>query len=211
MKGLILVLFLFATTGTEAQNLYRRYRNLSRPEKCWVITHPFIAKRALAVSLEAREQTATVKALGVLDTFDHGGRLDAFRHTYWMARLSSLIRPKAARRLGKAHEKGNYLNYRKGKEEEKGMLADSLSCVMDLLNNEYGIQLGRKLRGASASSLSDRVIQAIRNGELKMLLRDKGGRLCTCDGVPVTIPVSRVRPWTLPYCMITTREERFTY
>lgn len=207
----MLVLLIFVTTGTEAQNLYRRYRNLSRPEKCWVMFHPFIAKRALSISLEAREQTASVKALGELDTFNHGGRLDAFRHTYWMARLSSLIRHRAARSLGKAHEKGNYRSFRKGKEEEKGVLADSLSCVMDLLNNEYGIQLGRKLRGASASSLRDSVIQAIHIGELKMLLRDRQGRLCTCDGVAVSIPASGVRPWTLPYCLITTRDERFTY
>ena len=39
---------------------------------------------------------------------NNGGALDAFKHAFWMARLTQGIGHRASLSLGKAHEKGNY-------------------------------------------------------------------------------------------------------
>ena len=85
-----------------------QFKKLSCPEKRWVIFHPFVAKKALKVSLEAREITAEIKQQKLLVGTGNGDQIDAFRHTYWMARLAQEIHWRKANRLGKAHEKGNY-------------------------------------------------------------------------------------------------------
>lgn len=210
MRFIFAALLLVLLNHCSAQSPVRRFLDLSGPEKRWVISHPFIARRALAISLEARYEAESIRASGMTDTFVHGGSLDAFRHCYWMARLASEIRPAAARRLGKCHEKGNYKSYRKGREEEKGILADSLSCVMDLLNNEAGIRIGQTRPRMPVNEVRQKVLEAIASGRLKMLLRDAQGQLCTCEGIAVSIPAGRPRAWHLPYCLVGTSPERFT-
>src|SRR5690242_2677899 len=120
------------------------YCSLSAPEKWWVIWHPFVAKKAYRISLEARTVADSLRTSPVLDGDANGGQVDAFRHSYWMARLSQSMCWKKARSLGKAHEKGNYKSFKKGKMEE-GTLPDSASGAMDLYNNKVGIEIGRSM------------------------------------------------------------------
>ena len=68
---------------------------------------------------------------------NNGGKLDAFKHSYWMARLTQGIGKRAAFRLGKAHEKGNYQTYQRRRLED-GLLPDKPSTDMDLYNNNIG-------------------------------------------------------------------------
>ena len=67
--------------------------------------------------------------------------MDAFRHAYWMARLTQSIGRKKALKLGEAHELGNYQDYLSGKVEEVH-LPDSMSSVMDRWNNRLGAGIG---------------------------------------------------------------------
>ncbi|MGZ4100232.1 MAG: DUF6973 domain-containing protein, partial [Bacteroidia bacterium] len=108
----------------------------SKYEWCWAFSHPIAAIKVKHISktcyavykhdLTIREQ---------LDTFSNGGKLDAFRHVFFMAAFAQKVKTKKLRKLGIAHEKGNYQAFLHSKKEE-GEIADSISTVMDLQNNE---------------------------------------------------------------------------
>ena len=61
-------------------------------------------------------------------------------HTGWHC-YHRTLNPHKAYRLGKAHEKGNYLDYKKHRLEE-GSIPDKISSDMDLCNNLKGIEIG---------------------------------------------------------------------
>ena len=117
------------------------YGKLSSAEKTWVVFHGFKAKKAYDISLEAERVTDSIKKKRIIGTDISGGKLDAFKHSYWMARLTQEIGHKRAKRLGTAHEKGNYKAFKKGKEED-GDVPDKISSDMDFFNNEVGIEIG---------------------------------------------------------------------
>ncbi len=198
---LLLLLFLLPSDGILAQSLSSQFFKLSCAEKTWVVTHLFKAKKALNITKEAREETTVVLQENILDSFSHGGKLDAFRHTYWMARLTQCIGSRAARSLGKAHEKGNYKAFLKGRTED-GALQDQTAVEMDLFNNDYGIQIGKKNRETSCDSLKRIVISAIGNGHLKILKRSESGALIRCNGDSVNTSNRSKTDWKLPYCII---------
>jgi hypothetical protein len=150
---------------------FQQFKKLSCPEKRWVIFHPFVAKKALNVSLETRTITAELKQHHVLNGTGNGDQLDAFRHTYWMARLAQDIHWRKAKRLGKAHEKGNYRQFKKGKLEDD-VLPDKISSEMDLFNNEVGLNLGRLSKD---QDLKTEVIKLVKEGKCKILKTDATG------------------------------------
>lgn len=201
MKSLLIVSLLCLTSTALAQSKLSAFFRLSGPEKTWTLLHPFKAGRAWNITRETSELVKTYQQLSVLDTFHHGGKIDAFRHTYWMARVCQTIGPKAALKLGKAHERGNYRQFRKGKGED-GTLQDSTACVMDLRNNEAGITLGNQHRTAALDSIAMLVIDLINAGNLTILKRNAEGQLVTCEGLIVKLPVGRKRAWALPYCLL---------
>ena len=98
MKTIIFqaVLWSFLTMNSYGQDKRASFWNLSSPEKWWVIWHPFKAKNALEASLQTLRVTDSILNLGVVGTDISGGRLDAFKHAYWMALLSRRIGEKAA-------------------------------------------------------------------------------------------------------------------
>ena len=59
-----------------------------------------------------------------------------------MALLTQKVCWKKALSLGRAHEKGNFRSFKKGKTDEEGLLPDSVSCAMDLFNNSIGASIG---------------------------------------------------------------------
>lgn len=168
----IVAFFLFCTTLLVAQNgSFVQFKKLSCAEKRWVVFHPFVAKKALQLSLEAQTVTAEVKQQRILKGTGNGDQLDAFRHTYWMARLTQDIHWRKAKRLGKAHEKGNYRQSKKGKLEDD-VLPDKINSEMDLFNNEVGLNLGKINR---EQDLKNEVIKLVKEGKCKIIKTDANG------------------------------------
>lgn len=168
----IIIMLIIFSNGLVGQNSsIGQFEKLSCPEKRWVFFHLFVAKKALNISLEARNVTAELKQQNLLKGMGNGDQLDAFRHTYWMARLAQEIHWRKANRLGKAHEKGNYRQFKKGKLED-GALPDKISTEMDLFNNEVGLILGKSNK---KQEVKNEVIKLIKEGKCKMLKTDANG------------------------------------
>ena len=98
-----------------------------------------------------------------------------------MARLRQEIGERAARSLGKAHEKDNYLTYKKLKLED-GVVPDEIASEMDLHNNEEGLKLIRKGSKVSKNGLIYRIINAICKGKMKIIKKNTKGHFLTCEG-----------------------------
>ena len=170
--GLILVLARGFSFGQEG--VFVKFIKLSCPEKRWVAAHPFIAKRTLAISESARDVTKQNEGVAGLDNYSNGGKLDAFRHTYWMAALAAEIKWKKAWKLGKAHEKGNKKDFKRRRNEE-GDLPDAVAVEMDLWNNEVGLKIGRENKNAAGQQLIVLAKAAVEQGKCKIIKMDKSG------------------------------------
>lgn len=173
---------------------------VSAPERCWALTHPFVAGRALKLANEAREETARLLRDSLLDADPNGGQLDAFRHAYWMARMAQSMCWKKAIRLGIAHEKGNYRSFKKGKLED-GERSDSLASVMDLFNNQIGAKLGCQYKLESRDSLRTRIISAIEEGKMQILWKTASGSSLDCKGDPLDTANFK-QEWYIPKCLV---------
>lgn len=204
MRLTLLLFLFFYVDGIHAQSVVSQFFKLSCAEKTWTLTHLFKAKKALQITTEARKQTNLIRQENQLDSFPHGGTLDAFRHTYWMASLTQHIGARAARSLGKAHERGNYRAFRKGKTED-GVLQDATAVEMDLYNNEQGIAIGKVNLNSSKDTLQNLLILAIKAGQLKTLKRSASGELTNCEGESVPTQHRSKKDWKLPYCLIPSR------
>ncbi|MEW6468918.1 MAG: hypothetical protein AB1458_08340 [Bacteroidota bacterium] len=176
-----------------------------------MIFHPFIAKKALRYTQQALHVCDSLKKDSLLDGDENGGQLDAFRHCYWMALLGQHIRPAKAYKLGLAHEKGNREQFEKGQLEE-GALPDSMSSVMDVVNNQLGIQLALANRGSKAPlSNADLILfiqHKILKGEMRILLKDEQGRFLTCEGEPIDLSVYKGK-WNVPKCLVKSNAKGF--
>lgn len=159
--------------------------DLSGPKKTWVIFHPFKAKKSLRISNETNKVTDSIRKTNLLDGDASGGQVDAFRHAYWMARLRQEIGKSAARSLGKAHEKENHLTFKK-RQLEDGIFPDEVSSIMDLHNNEEGLKLIKRRSKISHKTLIYKIINAIKEGKMKMIKKDKNGKFLTCDGILIS-------------------------
>ncbi|WP_339659565.1 hypothetical protein [uncultured Polaribacter sp.] len=166
--------------------------------------HPFKAKKALAISMEAKKVSDSIKNTNLLDGDGSGGQVDAFRHAYWMARLHQEIGKSAARSLGKAHEKENYLTFKKRKLED-GVVPDEISSEMDLYNNEQGLQLISKGSEVSNKGLMYRIINAIQNGEMKIIKKNEQGNFLTCDDQLISSE-SLQGKWKNNKCLISSKK-----
>jgi len=180
----IIVVFLFHPLALISQpktTTCQQFKKLSRPEKCWVIKHIFVAKKAWKITQYVRLQTDSIQKTNILDGDANGGKVDAFRHAFWMASLSQKIRWRKAYRLGKAHEKGNYIDYKKHRLED-GTFPDKVSSDMDLWNNNIGLQIGKTNKGISSDSLKNIVIEYIQNGKMKIIKKNIQGQFINFEG-----------------------------
>lgn len=168
---IVICLVVFSNLLIGQNTTLRQFKKLSCPEKRWVIFHPFVAKKALKVSLEAREITDEIKQQKLLVGTGNGDQIDAFRHAYWMARLAQEIHWRKANRLGKAHEKGNYQQFKKGKLEDD-VLPDKISSEMDLFNNKVGLNLGKLNK---EKELKNEVLNLVKDGKCKIIKTDADG------------------------------------
>lgn len=167
--------------STFAQSSLNQFFKLSPPKRNWVLLHPFKAKKSLEISKEVQKVSDSIKKTNLLDGDASGGQVDAFRHAYWMARLKEEIGESAARSLGKAHEKENYLTF-KNNELEDGILPDKASSDMDLWNNEQGLKLVSTNSKTPRKGLIFRIINAILSGKMKVLKKDAKGNFLDCKG-----------------------------
>ncbi len=187
MKHYIACVFVisFAFSNLYAQSNFEKFKLLSAPKKTWVFFHVFKAKKALLISEETNRIADSIKNTKLLDGDPAGGQVDAFRHSYWMARLRQEIGKSAARSLGKRHEKENFLMY-KARKLEEGILPDECSKKMDLYNNEIGLSLTKKRGEISKNELIKKIALAITEGKMKVIKKDKAGNFLTCEGKILT-------------------------
>ncbi len=197
ITALLCILFLIFLKPESASA--QSFGKLSRPEKCWVLFHPFKAKKAAKVTREVNAVVDSVRKSGVIGTDNLGGKLDAFKHAYWMASLALEIGGVQALKLGKAHEKGNYLQF-KHHSVEDAALPDSISSVMDLRNNEFGVSAVDKCGNVSKLTVQKKIMDGFAMGKLMVIKKDERGNYMTCAGD--VIPMNEWKgKWGIPKCL----------
>lgn len=201
----LMFLLLSFSVSTEASS-FSEFFKLSRYEKWWVLTHPFVAHKAFLITNEARIETDSIRKDIRLDHDPYGGQVDAFRHTYWMARLAQNIKWRKAISLGVAHEKTNYLSFKKNKKDEDGFLPDSLSSVMDLANNKVGVAVGCNYKNLSPAEVKIMILHAILEGKMVVLKKNKAGDFLDCAGHVVLHAIEPT--WFTPKCLVSSNIDR---
>jgi hypothetical protein len=172
--------------------------SLSAYEKRWAIGHPFAALKVKKISRQLPPFYNDRQVKQRLDSFSSGGQLDAFRHTFYMAAFAQKVKTKKLRKLGRAHEKANYRQFKHSGREE-GEVPDSLGSVMDLANNELGFKIGSSNKNTPLGMLQKLVIQALLNGEGVVLLRNNKGKYVDCNYREIT--EQELRRWNTPKCL----------
>ena len=184
--------------------LRHSYAKLSSPEKNWVALHSLKAKRAFLISKEVEKVADSIAAENIIGDDNNGGHLDAFKHSFWMARLTQSIGINAALSLGKAHEKGNYLTFKKERLED-GWLPDKASSEMDLFNNSVGSSIGIHNKKVSRSILMQKVLDSLQNGKLRILNKDVQGNFIDCQ--QNRIPLDSLKnKWDTKKCLISSKK-----
>ncbi|MET2986120.1 DUF6973 domain-containing protein [Aureibaculum conchae] len=202
LKKIGIPILLFALLTSCSPKLKQSYSSLSKPERTWVIFHPFKAKKAYQIS---REALITADSIGKENTIGNdmnGGQLDAFKHSFWMAKSAQSIGKNAALSLGRAHEKGNYQTFKK-RQLEDGIAPDKPASDMDLFNNHVGASLGKQYKKASKKTVINHLLVAIRQGKLRMLKKDASGNFLDCKGQ--IIPINSLKgKWENDKCLVPT-------
>jgi len=198
MKYFLLFIILLFTSCSP--KLSQSFKKISKPEKKWVFFHPFKAKKAFQISKEAEKTKDSIGSFGNIGKDNNGGQLDAFKHSFWVARLTQKIGKRAALSLGKAHEKGNYKTYTKRKLED-GYLPDKASSTMDLFNNNVGANFGVRYKKTSKKNLVQHLLKALENGELRILNKDNLGNFLDYKGQIIPLDSLRHR-WETKKCLV---------
>jgi hypothetical protein len=142
------------------------------------MTHPFKAKKAMQLSMEARAEAELKIKDPDLDGDYAGGQVDAFRHVFWMSYLTVNIGGPAAVSLGRAYERSNKIDFKK-KLLEEGYLPDFVTSQMDLQNNDVGVNLGKQFPDAGKTDLIEQAKQCILKGEAFIVKKNKKGEFLT--------------------------------
>jgi len=169
----------------------------SFPEWKWALLHPIAAIQTQKVVKQCQAHLTSYPVK--LDELHAGGQADAFRHLFYMAAIAQKIGIKKARKLGLAHEKGNYRAWKKGRFED-GNFADSLACIMDLRNNDTAFKLIKPNQRMYLMHLSQLMINTIKNGQCWILKFDTLRRRVDCNGE--VIPPPNRKQWNIGGCLI---------
>ena len=199
-KYLAVVLCFLFIFQVQAQSNWKMFKQQSFPIKKWVLLHPFKAKKAYLITLEAKKVADSIATTNLLDKDLVGGQVDAFRHAYWMATLHQKIGKNAAKSLGKAHERDNFKTFKKLQFED-GILPDEVSQKMDLFNNNIGLNFLKKGDKYTKASLIYKIVNAILNGELKIIKKDNLGNYKTCDN-QLILAAELKSTWKNKKCLI---------
>lgn len=189
----VLIFFSLASCST--------LKSYGKHEKRWAYLHPFAAVKLKNTKKKCDIIYSAVKDANSLDSYENGGKLDAFRHMFYMSVFAVKVSPNKVRKLGIAHEKDNYISFLKSQNED-GEKADSLSCEMDLLNNEIGIGLA-KTNGKKISAVDLRTIcmKQINDGNAYFMKRDSLGNYLTCAGEKINFELYKNK-WNVPKCLV---------
>lgn len=144
--------------------------------------HPFIAKRAISITKYSLAVTDSLRKSNNGGITVQSGRLDAFKHAFWMASLVQEIHWKKAKSLGLAHEKANYrLHLNAGR---KGFIDahDQVNYEMDLWNNEKGIAIGLAHKNCKTDHLVQLVLDSIQAGSMKIVRINPEGKFLDAEG-----------------------------
>lgn len=191
------VAFLFVILSTSCSSL----KSYGKYQKRWAYSHPFAAIKLKKEKSRCDIIYNAVKDANSLDKFENGGKLDAFRHLFYMAVFSSKVAGHKVKKLGIAHEKDNYQLFLKSKNED-GEKPDSLSCEMDLLNNALGIELAKSLKkGTSVTEIRTKCINQISEGKAYFMKRDSLGNYLTCEGTKIDLNLYK-QIWNIPKCLV---------
>ncbi len=150
---------------------------ISRPEKCWAFSHPFIVKKTFRLTVKALFVADSIQQTGVFTGSMSGGQPDAFKHAYWMALLCQDISARKAFKLGKAHEKGNCKSYKKARRKGLEDPHNKTSSEMDMWNNKKGIEIGVVNKDIPLVQLQQIVVDSVLSGAMRIIINDslKGG------------------------------------
>lgn len=181
-----------------------KFSKLSSPEKHWVLAHPFVAKKAFRITKEVQQVVDSIQQLRIIGIDSNGGKLDAFKHAYWMASLTNSIGKRKAKKLGTAHEKGNFLQYKKHESEDR-ILPDSVSSEMDLKNNDFGISLLNNCKKLSLTDIQNKILTALQEGKLYVIKKDANGNYVTCNSELIDLK-KWIGKWDVPKCLIPSNE-----
>ncbi len=197
----LILLFFGVSFCANSKGKMKAWKELSRPEKCWTFFHPIKAQRVYKCAQRSRFVTDSLEKVGDLHG-KNGGQLDAFRHAYWMAlMITEGISERIIRKVGAKHEKGNYLDFKKGKFEDS-LRSDSMACVMDLRNNDVGITIGKEyLSGDKSISLIRAIIIQVWNGKLFIFLRNAKGDYFDCNDNLIDLKKYDA-VWSIPKCLV---------
>lgn len=201
---IILLLVSGFSLRTAAQNNNVHYSDLSSNEKHWAMFHPRAAKKVKKIIPAVRSDVRLKMTENKIDSLIHGGQADAYRHALWMALTAKHIGDKKARRVGQMHEESNKQHFYNSVKEDNA-LQDSMSCQMDLLNNDLGIAYGIGYKDKSDDEIKELVLNGILAGEFFMLFRNKKNEFLDCEGNVVSNE-NRIaeKRWYLPYCLVPT-------
>ncbi|HEY1040093.1 MAG TPA: hypothetical protein VGF30_11840 [Bacteroidia bacterium] len=177
------------------------FKQLGKYEKRWAVRHPFASLKIRKIKKQCDPVYAANKNNPDLDTYENGGKLDAYRHLFYTLAFTFSVKPKKVLALGEAHEKDNYLGFLKNKKEETEV-ADSMSCQMDLLNNAEAANLIIKLHHERNIKLaSDVCIKHIKEGKAWFMKRDEQGNYLRCNGSTINLEEYKGK-WNIPKCLI---------
>ncbi len=205
-RGRFLLLCFICLTEIQlgyGQQEVKRYFALSGPEQFWVFTHMFKAKKAMSVTTEVLYITDSIRRTNSLDNYTSGGKIDAFKHSFWMARLSQSIGEGAALSLGKAHEKGNFQDFKKGQKED-GEIPDLPASEMDEFNNKFGAKLYKENPNLTKNELIIELLRSIDEGKLRILKRSPEGAYLNCKGEPIVKKNEII--WESEKCLVPSNE-----
>ncbi|MBX3229568.1 MAG: hypothetical protein KIT84_04475 [Labilithrix sp.] len=136
---------------------------LNELEKTLCRSHRIVCVRVALAAFKARGASQAAYRDGNV-----GGRIDAFRHTYWNAAMTRSVGEDHAKAWGDAHENGYPQNRATPKDR---VLSD-----MDFFNNAVGREIGREHANSSDGKTKQAVRDAIANGDVRAVRYDLGDR-----------------------------------
>ena len=144
-------------------NAKNEWRNCCSQEKTFVSNNPYKAYK-----MYSNQETAVTMSRGKYpDSDGRGTKRDAYRHAMWQALNVQSVGEEATREMANAHE------YRDGQP-----LND---LIMDIHNNEVGIEIGRNNPNASPDELSQFIQNRISNGDM-IILSDDNKKMTKSNG-----------------------------
>ena len=171
-----------------------------KQELYWAIWHPIAALKVKKIHKRVLIVYNKSDTKLLLDNYGNGGKLDAFRHVFFMSAFSQKIKVKKLRKLGIAHEKGNYHQFLK-LGTENGEVPDSLGSVMDLSNNELGFKIGLENKKKTLEELKEEVIKEIKEGKAIVMKRKKTGAYVDCNNKIIDLELYKGK-WFVPKCLV---------